>query len=140
MTAAPQLGQGAVFDTASAQLYVDGGNKIRYLPFGLALPHRLNAVCLALKAVLESEKRTAVGDKVSLTTIAFLAVRANDAQKFNQDVNKSTTDSAIEKASALDDADDARLIEVGGILWEGTRAGSDMSTPDPWVETNKPEY
>src|SRR3546814_21081032 len=73
MTAAPQLGQVAVFDTASAQLYGDGGNKIRYLPFGLALPHRLNAVCLALKAVLESEKRTAVGDKVSLTTIAFLA-------------------------------------------------------------------
>src|SRR3546814_12088523 len=32
MTAAPQLGQVAVFDTASAQLSVDGGNKIRYLP------------------------------------------------------------------------------------------------------------
>ena len=47
MPAAPQLGQVAVFDTASAQLYVDGGNKIRYLPFGLALPHRLNGVCLS---------------------------------------------------------------------------------------------
>ena len=135
MTAAPQLGQVAVFDTASAQLYVDGGNKIRYLPFGLALPHRLNAVCLALKAVLESEKRTAVGDKVSLTTIAFLAVRATAAQKFNQAVNKSTTDSAIEKASAFDDADDARLIEVAGILSAGTSAAADMSSLVTWVET-----
>src|SRR3546814_17016124 len=66
MTAAHQLGQVAVFDTASAQLYVDGGKKIRYLPLALALPHRLNAVCLALKSVLESEKRTAGGSKVSI--------------------------------------------------------------------------
>ncbi|MEY9404503.1 hypothetical protein ACVME8_001946 [Bradyrhizobium diazoefficiens] len=44
--ASPELMQVAVFDSASAQLYVDGGNQIRFLPFGLALPHRLNGVCL----------------------------------------------------------------------------------------------
>ena len=51
MAAAPQLMQVAVFDAASAQLYVDGGNQIRFLPFGLALLHRLNTVCLILKSV-----------------------------------------------------------------------------------------
>src|SRR3546814_16857084 len=106
-------------DVCSSDLYVDGGNKIRYLPFVLALPHRLNAVCLALKAVLESEKLTAVGDKVSFTTIAFLAVREPAAQKFNQAVDKSTTDSAIQKAAAFDDANDTRLLELGGLLSRG---------------------
>src|SRR5690606_27085814 len=60
-TASPQLMQVAVFDTASAQLYVDGGNQIRFLPFGLALPHRLNSVCLGLKEKLESERATEIG-------------------------------------------------------------------------------
>src|SRR3546814_2254723 len=60
---------------------------------------------------------------------------ATAAQKFNQAVNKSTTDSAIEKASAFDDADDARLIEVGGILSAGTSAAADMSSLVTWVET-----
>ena len=61
MAAAPELMQVAVFDTASAQLYVDGGNQIRYLPFGLALPHRLNTVCLALKEKLEAGRAAAIG-------------------------------------------------------------------------------
>lgn len=135
MTAAPQLGQVAVFDTASAQLYVDGGNKIRYLPFGLALPHRLNAVCLALKAALEAEKQTAVGDKVSLTTIAFLVVRETAAQKFNQAVNYSATDPAIKEASRFEANDDARLIEVSRILSAGANAAADMSSLLSWIDT-----
>ena len=59
MAAATELSQVAVFDTQSAQLYVDGGNQIRYLPFGLALPHRLNAVCLTLKERLDAERSAA---------------------------------------------------------------------------------
>src|SRR3546814_2128681 len=65
---------------------------------------------------------------------------ATAAQKFNQAVNKSTTDSAIEKASAFDDADDARLIEVGGILSAGTSAAADMSSLVTWVETRAEEH
>jgi energy-coupling factor transporter ATP-binding protein EcfA2 len=135
MTAAPQLGQVAVFDSASAQLYVDGGNKIRYLPFGLALPHRLNAVCLSFKAVLEAEQQTAVGTKISLATIAFLTMRETAAQTFNRSVTKATTDAAIEKASAFSEADDARLTEVTGILSAGSTAAADMTNLVSWVET-----
>lgn len=46
MAADPDLMHISVFDSASAQLYVDGGNQIRFLPFGLALPHRLNAAAI----------------------------------------------------------------------------------------------
>src|SRR3546814_1768802 len=42
---------------------------------------------------------------------------------------------SIEKASAFDGADDARLIEVGGILSAGTSAAADMSSLVTWVET-----
>lgn len=84
MTAAPELTQIAVFDTLSAQLYVDGGNQIRYLPFGLALPHRLNGICLKLKESLEAERATTVGNKVSLTAIIFPVQRVTKAQLFNQ--------------------------------------------------------
>ncbi len=135
MTAAPQLGQVAVFDTASAQLYVDGGNKIRYLPFGLALLHRLNGVCLSFKAVLEAEQQTAVGTKISLATIAFLTIRETTAQKFNRAVTKATTDAAIEKALTFSEVDDARLTEVTGILSAGSTAAADMTNLASWVDT-----
>ncbi len=135
MTAAPQLGQVAVFDTASAQLYVDGGNKIRYLPFGLALPHRLNGVCLSFKAMLEAEQQNAVGTKISLASVAFLTTRETAAQKFNRTVTKATTDAAIEKASAFGEVDDARLTEVTGILSAGSTAAADMTNLVSWVDT-----
>ncbi len=135
MTAAPQLGQVAVFDTASAQLYVDGGNQIRYLPFGLALPHRLNGVCLSFKAMLEAEQQAAVGTKISLATVAFLTIRETAAQKFNRTVTKATTDAAIEKASAFSEVDDARLTEVTGILSAGSTAAADMTNLVSWVDT-----
>ena len=134
MTAAPQLGQVAVFDSASAQLYVDGGNKIRYLPFGLALPHRLNAVCLAFKAVLETEQQAAVGNKISLTAVSFLPVRETAAQAFDRSVSKSTTDAAIALASAFSDVDDARLTEVAAILSAGTTAAADLANLASWVD------
>ena len=134
MTAAPQLGQIAVFDSESAQLYVDGGNKIRYLPFGLALPHRLNAVCLAFKAVLETEQQAAVGNKISLTAVSFLPVRETVAQAFDRSVSKSTTDAAIATASAFSDVDDARLTEVAAILSAGSTAAADMANLASWVD------
>lgn len=134
MAAAPQLGQIAVFDSASAQLYVDGGNQIRYLPFGLALPHRLNATCLSFKAKLEAEQKTEVGNKISLTTIAFLPIRETAAQTFNRTVSKSTTDDAITTASSFTDVDSNRLDEVSGILSAGSTAAADMASLVSWVD------
>lgn len=135
MTAAPQLAQVAVFDSASAQLYVDGGNQIRYLPFGLALPHRLNAICLSFKTKLESEQSAAVGGKIALSAIAFPVIRDTTAQTFNRGLTKATTDSAIDAATAFDDDDGKRLDEIPNLLTAGATTASDLGALLSWVNT-----
>jgi ABC-type lipoprotein export system ATPase subunit len=135
MTAAPELMQIAVFDTLSAQLYVDGGNQIRYLPFGLALPHRLNGICLKLKESLEAERATAVGDKTSLTAIIFPVQRPTKAQLFNRALDKATTDAELDDAAKFSAADQERLDEVTAILSAGSAAVADLTALIGWVES-----
>jgi energy-coupling factor transporter ATP-binding protein EcfA2 len=133
--ALPQLMQVAVFDTASAQLYVDGGNQIRFLPFGLALPHRLNAVCLGLKNTLEAERATEVGNKVSLTTIAFSPTRDTEAQRFDKALSKSTTDVQIDAATEFGDTDQNRLDEITAALSTSAAATADVTAFARWSES-----
>jgi energy-coupling factor transporter ATP-binding protein EcfA2 len=134
MAAAPSLMQVAVFDSGSAQLYVDGGNQIRFLPFGLALPHRLNSVCLTLKAKLEAEQATAIGNKISLSTITFTATRSTAAQTFAQGVTRKTTDAEIDAATAFSPEDDVRLDAVTGLLTASATASADMASFASWAK------
>lgn len=131
--AIPQLMQVSVFDTLSAQHYVDGGNQIRYLPFGLALPHRLNSVCLLLKERIEAELETEVGNKVSLTAIAFSLQRTTEAQLFDKALTKDSTNTEIEEAARFEEKDQARLDEVSNILSAGAAAAADLATLVTWV-------
>ncbi len=133
-TALPQLSQVSVFDTPSAQLYVDGGNQIRYLPFGLALPHRLNTICLVLKEKLEVERETLVGDKVSLTTVTFSQQRDTEAQLFDKALSKGTTDSEIDEIAKFKGEDQARLDEVSSFLSAGAAAAADLAALVTWLE------
>jgi energy-coupling factor transporter ATP-binding protein EcfA2 len=139
MAAAPQLAQVAVFDSASAQLYVDGGNQIRYLPFGLALPHRLNTVCLALKAKLEAEQLTVVGGKVALTSIAFPIARKTVAQTFNTGLSKTTPDAEIDAKTAWSEDDAVRLQEITNLLEAGATTASDLGVLLSWIDAVKLE-
>lgn len=132
--ASPQLLQVAVFDTASAQLYVDGGNQIRFLPFGLALPHRLNAVCLSLKEALEAERAAEVGNKVSLTAISFSPVRDTAAQRFDKALSKATTDAEIDATAAFGEGDQQRLEDISAALSAGATAAADVSALARWSE------
>ena len=132
MTADPALMHISVFDSASAQLYVDGGNQIRFLPFGLALPHRLNIVALKLKAELEGERAKVVGDKVALTNVVFNPVRDTAAQKFARSITKATTIETIEKASNFSAVDESRLTEVTRVLAAGSAAVADISALAAW--------
>lgn len=129
----PRLAQVAVFDTASAQLYVDGGNQIRYLPFGLALPHRMNAVCLTLKERLDAERETAVGNKASLASISFPVTRNTAAQSFDRGLNKATTDAAIAAATQFEAVNQTRLDEITGILSAGAAAAADLAALSTWL-------
>lgn len=135
MPSSPQLMQVSVFDTLSAQFYVDGGSQIRYLPFGLALPYRLNTVCLKLKNILENEQRNIIGDKISLTTIVFPVARLTAAQSFNQSLCKDTTDSEIDEATAFSDEDQKRHDELVAILSAGAAVVADLKTLIGWVES-----
>jgi len=135
MTAAPELMQVAVFDTLSAQLYVDGGNQIRYLPFGLALPHRLNAICLKLKERLEAEQAIAVGNKVSLTEIDFPFERSTKAQEFDRTLSEATANAKIDEVAAFSDRDQERLEEITSILSAGAAAIADLTALIGWVES-----
>lgn len=139
MAAAPQLSQVAVFDSASAQLYVDGGNQIRYLPFGLALPHRLNAVCLTFKSKLEAEQMTVVGGKIALTSIAFPIARTTTAQTFNTELSKTTTDAAIDAATAWSADNATRLEEITNLLAAGATTASDLGALLSWIGAVKLE-
>lgn len=133
--ASPQLAQVAVFDTASAQLYVDGGNQIRFLPFGLALPHRLNAICLDLREKLEAERATEVGDKVILTAIAFVPVRDTQAQRFDKALSKSTTNALIDAATVFAETDQQRLDEITAAMSAGAAVIADVTAFAKWAET-----
>ncbi|GAB5460209.1 MAG: AAA family ATPase [Hoeflea alexandrii] len=134
MPASPELMQVAVFDTLAAQLYVDGGSQIQYLPFGLALPHRLNSVCLLLKQKLEAEKAVVVGNKIALMAISFPLKRDTSAQKFEKGITKDTTDAEIDEACAFGETNQARLDEVTAILAAGSAASADLSAFVHWLE------
>lgn len=133
MTADPLLLQVGVFDTASAELYVNNGNQIRFLPFGLALPHRLNAVCLSLKTRIENERTVAVGDKVALTAVTFDVVRSTAAQTFEKSLSKITTDPEIDAAAAFAKSDQQRLDDVTALLTAGSTAAADVAALATWV-------
>ncbi len=134
MPASAQLMQVAVFDSTSAQLYVDGGNQIRYLPFGLALPHRLNTVCLVLKEHLDAERAVAVGDKLALTAIAFPSIRATAAQLFDTALSAGTDDAAIYTATGFNTNDQLRLDDISGVLSAGAAASADLAALVTWID------
>ena len=133
MAPVPQLMQVSVFDTTSAQLNVDEGNQIRFLPFGLALPHRLNTVCLDFKAKLEAEYAAEVGGKVALTSVTFQIQRNTQAQRFNKALDKDTTDAEIDGNTSFEPVDQERLDAVSSILSAGAARIAELGALARWV-------
>ncbi|WP_223479688.1 AAA family ATPase [Oricola indica] len=138
-TALPELTQVAVFDTASAELYVDGGNQIRYLPFGLALPHQLNTVCMELKEKLDEERAKVIGDKVGLSSVSFPSQRDTKSQLFERSVNKSTTDDQIVAATTFTAENEKRLGDLTAALSAGTSAAADVNALVNWTSALQAE-
>jgi len=129
------LTQVAVFDTASAELYVDGGNHIRYLPFGLALPHRLNTVGITLKERLDTEYASAIGNKIELTAIAFTPKRHTKAQIFNTGLSAATEIEDIESATSFSDQDQIRIDRISAILLADASAVADLNVLITWLDS-----
>lgn len=138
-SAQPLLMQIAVFDTMSAQLYVDGGSQIRYLPFGLALPHRLNSVCITLKERLDAERTTEVGSRITLANVSFNVERQTAAQIFAKCITKATTDADIDAATTFSEAHQRRLDQISAALTASGPSLADVNGLLTWVEALKVE-
>jgi ABC-type lipoprotein export system ATPase subunit len=122
----------AVFDSSAAQLYVDGGSNIQFLPFGLALPHKLNELCLELKEKLENERKP-VTAQLATAIINFASPRATAAQTVYGKLIGKTTDEQIEKASAFSKEDQERLDLLTGLLTGASTMGADLKALATWL-------
>lgn len=129
---APELLQIAVFDTQAAALYVDQGHQIQFLPFGLAMPHKLNALCLTLKATLDAE-RGQVATQLGLAVVTFEEGRATTAQTFYAGMTASATDEQIDAAAHFNSTDVDRLAELNGQLTADVGSTADLIALAEWV-------
>ena len=106
----PRLASFSVFDSRSAQLYVDEGNKLRYLPGDLDLPFRLNEVIRRVEEQLVPEVQ-AVEKLLGAYVVPFdPGERDSTARKFASGLSADVTDEEIDGACAFT-ADDATELE-----------------------------
>ena len=131
--ASETLLQVAVFDSSAAQLYVDGGNQIQFLPFGLALPHKLNELCLTLRDKLEAERKP-ITDQIALVTVAFETPRTTKAQTFYAGLTGKTTDAQIDAAATFSPDDEKRIDELTRLLAANTASAADVTALSTWVK------
>ena len=131
--ASETLLQVAVFDSSAAQLYVDGGNQIQFLPFGLALPHKLNELCLTLRDKLEAERKP-ITDQIALVTVAFETPRTTKAQTFYAGLTDKVTDTQIDAAATFTPDDDKRVDELTRLLAANTASAADVTALSTWVK------
>lgn len=129
----PELLHVAVFDSAAAALYVDQGHQIRFLPFGLALPHKLNELCLALRSSLEAE-RVGVTQKLNLAVIQFDAERQTKAQVFYRALSSKITDLGIDTAATFTPSDVDRHATILQQLGAHPGSSADLSALAGWIE------
>jgi AAA domain len=122
----------AVFDSSAAQLYVDGGSNIQFLPFGLALPHKINEVCLELKATLEAERAPLMA-QLAAGIVNFAAPRQTPTQVFYSNLSAKTTDEQIVQACAFSHDDQQRLDLLTRLLTGAATAGADLTALSTWI-------
>ncbi|PWR25471.1 AAA family ATPase [Zavarzinia aquatilis] len=125
--------QVAVFDSSAAQLYVDGGNQIQFLPFGLALPHKLNELCLTLRNKLEAERKP-ITDQIALVTVVFDTPRTTKAQTFYAGLTGKVTDVQIDTAATFSPKDEKRVDELTRLLAANTASAADATALSTWVK------
>ncbi len=130
--ASDALMQVAVFDSTAAQLYVDSGSQIQFLPFGLALPYKLNELCLRLRSVLEAERKS-VTEQLRLAVVAFEVPRGTKSQAFYKKLTGEATDAEIAAAAFFSPDDQTRLEELNRLLVAPETSAADLAVLAEWV-------
>jgi hypothetical protein len=114
-----RLGSFSVFDTRSAQLYVDEGNKLRYLPSDLDLPFRLNDVIRRVEEKLAPEIE-GVDKLLDVCIVPFeQADRDTFARRFFTKISPDAADVEIESACAFTAEEEKELGELRQALSSG---------------------
>lgn len=129
----------AVFDSMSALLYVDAGNEIRFLPFGLELPYRLNELCLRLKKDIEVEKVT-YANELSSIGLNFAFKAQTRAKLFFETMRGTTKDAEIESASEMTPDKTIRLNEIDALLKSGSGKITELKGLALWLEEFLAEF
>lgn len=84
----------SVFDTRSAQLYVDEGNKLRFLPADLDIPFRLNEIILVMEERLAPLVQGVEALLLAQNAPFDDAKRVTAARSFFTSLTPATTDEA----------------------------------------------
>jgi energy-coupling factor transporter ATP-binding protein EcfA2 len=129
----------AVFDSKAAELYVDQGNQIRFLPFGLALPHKLNEVGLAVRSKLNAEHQP-VQQQLALTKIEFAKPKATKAQIFYTALTGDTKDVSIDVAASFGPAEETRLAQLEKLLVGSAGDAADRRSLAEWLEARRSRF
>lgn len=107
----PRLTTLSVFDTRSAQLYVDEGNRLRFLPADLDLPYRLNDVINEVESRLSPEVASLFVE-LSSPVLRFEGERDSTVRNFVSSLSSKTSDEEIDGACEFSSADENELYEL----------------------------
>jgi energy-coupling factor transporter ATP-binding protein EcfA2 len=107
----PRLTTLSVFDTRSAQLYVDEGNRLRFLPADLDLPYRLNDVISEVEDRLSPEVASLFVE-LSSPVLKFEGERDSTVRNFVNSLSSKTSDEEIDGACKFSSADENELYEL----------------------------
>lgn len=122
----------AVFDSSAAQLYVDSGSQIEFLPFGLALPHKLNELCVELKTALEAE-RGPIAAQLLVSVVNFPVPRQTKALVFYNGLSAKTGDDKIDEACKFSKDNQDRLDQLTRLLTGDATTATDLVALSTWI-------
>lgn len=125
--------QATVFDTHAANLYVDEGNQIRFLPFGLNLPYRLNTLCIKIGELLKEEKK-GVESQLVLTEINRFPMATTKAKEFYVSLDEKTTDVMIDAYCQFLQESQDRLKEIETLLSSNKQRTTEIESLYKWCE------
>ena len=128
------LQQATVFDHEAAGLYVDEGNEIAFLPFGLDLPYKLNEVCIDLQGRIEAEIQ-ANTVQLALNAVAFPDGSSSASKGFYDNLTGQTSDETINAASSYSEENEARLNELNRLLKGSVAEVADLRALGQWAKT-----
>jgi len=136
MPAIDQLMRVAVFDRKAAELYVDDGNQIAFLPFSLDILFRLNDLHLQLKSAIDKD-RVPTTAALQATVIAWSASRQTAAQRFYGALKATTTEAQIDEATSWSDANVQELATGRAALATSGNRAADLTALAKWLHDTK---